>query len=121
MPENVLTKLVYAWREAKKISDGLEKTFVGVSIDAMYDIHGNILDALREYAFEEGDLDDSEILGLLDSGIPAYEIARRILIMHDTHMLDCSPMIKQPAPKFFTDEQIAIMQATFGGYTYDAK
>lgn len=121
MPENVLTKLVYAWREAKKISDGMEKTF-GIALDAMYDVHGNILDALRGYAFEEGDLDDSEILGLLKSEkIPAYEIARRILIMHDTHMLDRSPMIKQPAPNFFTDEQIERMQQVFGGYTYDAK
>ena len=120
MPENVLTKLVYAWREAKKISDGMEKAF-GTALDAMYDIHGNILDALREYAFEEGDLDDSQILTLLLSETPAYEIARMIQSIHDVHMINSSPMVKQPAPKFFTDEQIAIMQATFGGYTYDAK
>lgn len=121
MPENVLKKLIYAWREAKNISDGLEKTF-GISIDAMYDVHGNILDALREYAFEKDDLNKSEILEMLNSSkMPPAEVARRIQIMHDFHMLDCSPMIKQPTPKFFTDEQIERMQRVFGGYVHDAK
>ena len=82
MPENVLTKLVYAWREAKKISDGMEKTF-GISIDAMYDIHGNILDALREYVFEKGDVDNSEVLNLLMSSADANAVAIALCVQHD--------------------------------------
>lgn len=119
--EEMLKKLIYAWRTSKKISDGMERLFE-TSIDMMYDVHGNILDALREYAFETGEIDDSEILRMLNSDMTATEIAHKITVMHEKHIvLNFSPLIQQPAPKFFTDEQIERMQQVFGGYVHDAK
>lgn len=120
MREEILKKLIFAWRESKKVSDGLERIFE-TTFDLMYDVHGNILDAIREYAFETGEIDDSEILQMLNSDMTATEIAHKITVMHEKYMLNSSPLVKQPAPKFFTDEQIERMQRVFGGYVHDAK
>lgn len=119
MTEKMIEKLVYAWRQSKEISDGMEKVF-GVSLDAMYDVHGNILDALREYVFETGDVEDSEVLRNLQSDAKAAYVAIALRTRHDRAMVSTAPFtpVKQPAPKFFTDEQIERMQNVFGGYVY---
>lgn len=117
MSIETLTKLVTAWRLAKKLSDGMENIF-DIAVDYMYDIHGNILDALREYVFEEGDIEDSEVLQLLQWEADSKYVAIALSTRHDNKMLDKSTFqpVQQPAPKFFTDEQIARMQEVFGGY-----
>lgn len=124
MDEEMLKKLIHAWRTAKEISDGMENTF-GMALDALYDVHGNILDALREYAFETGDIDNSEILRMLKSDMFPDEIASLIIFRHNRELADklsgAFQPVKQPAPKFFTDEQIERMQQVFGGYVHDAK
>lgn len=116
MSTETLTKLVTAWRLAKKLSDGMENIF-DITVDYMYDIHGNILDALREYVFEEGDIEDSDVLRMLKWEADSKYVAIALSKMHDNKMLNESTFqqVQQPAPKFFTDEQIARMQEVFGG------
>lgn len=120
MSFEMIQKLVTTWRRARQIACGMEHV-LGTTIDCMYEVNGNILDVLRDYAFEEGDIETSEIVKMAEAGKCNAEIATFICSRHDRTLADRSPSVQQPAPKFFTDEQIAIMQATFGGYTYDAK
>ena len=117
--ESIL-KLVTTWRTARQIACGMEHV-LGTTIDSLFDISGHLLDVLRDYAFEEGDIETSKIVKMAEAGKCNAEIAAFICSRHDRTLADRSPAVQQPAPKFFTDEQIAIMQATFGGYTYDAK
>lgn len=116
MTIEMIEKLIHAWRNSKHITDKLEEAF-GVPLDAMYDVHGNILDALREYAFETGDLNDSKILYWLVDG-EVRKAARDIYAMHESKMISGSAYIQQPKPTFFTQEQINRMQEVLGGYTH---
>lgn len=124
MNEEMITRLVYAWRNAKEVSDGLENTF-GMALDIVFDIHGNILDALREYVFEKGDVDNSEVLNLLMSSADAETVATVLCTQHDKEIEKNKTVhVTLGAPKFFTDEQIQRMQQVFGGYggyTHDTK
>lgn len=117
--ESIL-KLVTTWRNARHIAYGMEHV-LGTTVDCLYEVNGNILDVLRDYAFENGNIETSEIVKMAEAGKCNEEIATFICSRHDRTLADRSPAVQQPAPKFFTDEQIAIMQATFGGYTYDAR
>lgn len=117
--EEMLKRLIYAWRTSKKISDGMERLFE-TSIDMMYDVHGNILDALREFAFETCDLDNSRILKSLESGKSASEVAEEIIDMHFLYMVAYASPIMQPKPHCFTDEQVEKMRRESGGYSHDA-
>lgn len=116
MDEKMIEHLVWAWRAAKAIADGMEKA-LGVSLDSMVDVHGNILDAIRLYAGEHGDLDGSEVLQFLESENCTRLVAVAIRELHNqNNQIECPNYVAQPAPKFFTDEQIKRMQAVFGGY-----
>ena len=118
MEEKMIERLVWAWREAKSIADGMEKA-LGISLDSMVDVHGNILDAIRLYVGEQGDLDDSEVLQFLESENCTKLVAVAIRELHNQNKQgECPAMVTQPAPKFFTDEQINRMQAVFGGYVH---
>lgn len=120
MNEEMIEKLVVAWRNSKEISDGLEKTF-GITLDAMYDVHGNILDVLREYVFETDGIEDSEVLRLLQSKAESKYIAIALCTRHDRKIFMHSEFhpVSQPKPTFFTQEQIKRMQEVFGGYVHE--
>lgn len=116
MDEKMIEHLVWAWRAAKQIADGMENA-LGVSLDSMVDVHGNILDAIRLFAWEHGDLDDSEVLRLIESENCTRFVAVAIYKLHNqNNQVECPNYVAQPAPKFFTDEQIRRMQEVFGGY-----
>lgn len=116
MDEKMIEHLVWAWRTAKQIADGMENA-LGVSLDSMVDVHGNILDAIRLYAGEHGDLDDSDVLRFLESENCTRLVAIAIRELHNqNNHTECPMYVQQPAPKFFTDEQIRRMQEVFGGY-----
>ena len=117
--ESIL-KLVTAWRNARVITKGME-ALLGTTIDCLYEVNGNILDVLRDYAFEEGDVETSEIVKLAKARKSNDEIASFICSRHDRTLADRSPLIQQPAPTFFTPEQIERMQQVFGGYVHDAE
>lgn len=118
MDEKMIEHLVWAWRTAKQIADGMENA-LGVSLDSMVDVHGNILDAIRLYAGEHGDLDDSEVLRILESENCTRLVAVAIRELHNqSKQGECPMYVPQPAPKFFTDEQIRRMQEVFGGYVH---
>lgn len=118
MSEEMIIKLITAWRNAKKLSDALEGIF-DVSLDYLTDVHGNILDVLRAYAHETGDLEDSKLLQALEENATARSIAFGICAMHNQSMLKYSEQFTQPKPTFFTQEQIDRMQEVFGGYVHD--
>lgn len=117
--ESIL-KLVTAWRNARIITKRMEALF-DTTIDCLYEINGNILDVLRDYAFEEGDIETSEIVKMAEAGKNNHEIASFICSRHDRTIADRSTRIQQPAPTFFTPEQIERMQKVFGGYVHDAE
>lgn len=117
--ESIL-KLVTTWRNARQIAGGMEHV-LGTTIDRLYEVNGNILDVLRNYAFEEGDIETSEIVKMAEAGKYNAEIAAFICSRHDRTLADRSPVVQQPAPTFFTPEQIERMQQVFGGYVHDAK
>ena len=120
MNTEAIGKLVTAWRSASKFSEKLEEAF-GTSLDDLYEIHGNILDALRDFAFDSGDMENSDVLKMLKSDMPSTEVADCISARRYRIMYSKSPVIiAQPSPKIFSDEQVEKMKRTSGGYVYDA-
>ena len=119
MNTEAIGKLVTAFRSASKVSEKLEEAF-GTSLDDLYEIHGNILDVLRDFAFDSGDMKNSDVLKMLKSDMPSTEVADCISARRYRIMYSKSPVIAQPSPKIFSDEQVEKMKRTSGGYVHDA-